>query len=90
MSYRKVKFLGADHQLLFIIEDGDEVEMIRPDGSTATSPVRYLGAETFSIFSHVWDIDEFAEIMSTHGISYRPKDQPEAIEEITVTTLKSR
>lgn len=73
MSENKIRFINSDYKTLFILNDGDKVRIVSPDGEKADREVKGLGdAYHVKIGYNTFHICQFAELMERNGNTLIP------------------
>lgn len=64
MSENKIRFINSDYKTLFILNDGDKVRIVSPDGETVDREVKGIGdGYHVQVGYSTFHICQFAEIM---------------------------
>jgi hypothetical protein len=72
METQKIRFINSSYHTLFSINDGEEIEITRYDGSVVRRKCRYLDDYNLWVGNDVFHICQFAELMEKANQSYKP------------------
>jgi hypothetical protein len=72
METQKICFIDSNYNTLFSINDGEEIELEREDGTVVRRKCRYIDECHFDTGNFLYHICQFAEMMEQNGTRYRP------------------
>lgn len=73
MSENKIRFINSDYKTLFILNDGDKVRIVSPDGETVDREVKGVGdGYHVQVGYNIFHICQFAELMEQNGNTVIP------------------
>lgn len=69
---KQIRFKDSDNRTLFLIPDGESIELTAPNGERQAGVCRYVDEEHVSINGSEWNLQDFARQMEQRGIVYAP------------------
>jgi hypothetical protein len=74
---KKIRFVNGSYKTLFVIDDGEEIEIVLYDGTTIRRVCRYIDDCHLWVGNGVYHIHQFAEIMERANQTCRPASRQE-------------
>lgn len=72
---KMIRFIDSTYQVLFFLEDGENISLTYSDGTKAVRNCRYYDDYHVQVGGSVYHICEFAEIMERNKTSYAPEKE---------------
>jgi len=69
---KQIRFKDSDNRTVFLIPDGESIELTAPNGEKQTGICRYIDEDIACINGSEWNMQDFARQMEQRGIVYAP------------------
>lgn len=69
---KQIRFKDSDNRTLFLVPDGECIELTAPNGEKQTGICRYVDEDIVCINGREWNLHDFARQMEQRGIVYVP------------------
>lgn len=69
---KQIRFKDSDNRTVFLIPDGESIELTAPNGEKQTGICRYVDEDIACINGREWNLQDFARQMEQRGIVYAP------------------